>query len=176
MTIYALGSMQPQFPENGDYWVAPDANLIGQVVLHAGSSVWFGSTLRGDNEPITLGAGSNIQENCVLHTDEGYPLTIGENCTVGHKAMLHGCTIGDQSLIGMGATVLNGAKIGANCLIGAGALVTEGKEIPDGSLVLGAPGKAIRSLDAKTIATLLQSAKHYQENARRFRAGLRVVS
>jgi len=176
MTVYALGSIQPQFPEDDDYWVAPDANLIGRVVLCAGSSVWFGSTLRGDNEIITLGIGSNIQENCVLHTDIGYPLSIGENCTVGHKAMLHGCTIGDQTLIGMGATVLNGARIGANCLIGAGALVTEGKDIPDGSLVVGAPGKVIRALDADAIAGLLQSAKHYQENARRFRADLRVVT
>lgn len=176
MTIYALGSMQPQFPENGDYWVAPDANLIGQIVLCAGSSVWFGATLRGDNDTITLGAGSNIQENSVLHTDKGYPLTIGENCTIGHKAMLHGCTIGNQTLIGMGATVLNGAKIGANCLIGAGALVTEGKEIPDGSLVIGAPGKVARTLDADTIAGLLQSAKHYQENARRFRTDLHVIT
>lgn len=176
MTIYALGSKQPQLPENGDFWVAPDANLIGQVIMKAGSSVWFGSTLRGDNETIALGAGSNIQENSVLHTDAGYPLTIGKNCTIGHKAMLHGCTIGNQSLIGMGATILNGAKIGDKCLIGAGALVTEGKEIPDGSLVLGSPGKVVRTLDAATIESLLESAKHYQENARRFSTDLRIIS
>lgn len=175
MTIYALGDVEPQLPENGDYWVAPDANLIGDVILRAGASVWFGATLRGDNESIILGAGSNIQENSVLHTDENFPLTIGENCTIGHKAMLHGCTIGNQSLVGMGATILNGAVIGDNCLIGAGALVTEGKIIPDGSLVIGAPGKVSRALDAKTIAELLTSAQHYQENSHRFRENLRVV-
>lgn len=175
MTIYALGNDQPEFPENDDYWVAPDANLIGKIVMLAGSSVWFGATLRGDNEKIVVGLGSNIQENAVLHTDKDFPLTIGENCTIGHKAMLHGCTIGNQSLVGMGATVLNGAVIGDNCLIGAGALVTEGKVIPDGSLVIGAPGKVVRVLDAKTIAGLLSSALHYQENAKRFRADLRAL-
>lgn len=176
MTIYALGSLRPAFPDDGDYWVAPDANLIGRVTLHSGTSVWFGATLRGDNEPITLGAGSNIQENSVLHTDPGFPLTIGANCTIGHKAMLHGCTIGDQSLVGMGATILNGAIIGRNCLIGAGALITEGKVIPDGSLVVGAPGKVIRALDHTAIAGLLASALHYQDNARRFRDELRIIS
>lgn len=175
MTIYALGTMQPQFPADGDYWVAPDANLIGNIIVHSASSVWFGATLRGDNEQITLGAGSNIQENCVLHTDLGFPLTIGTNCTIGHKAMLHGCTIGDQTLVGMGATILNGATIGSNCLIGAGALITEGKNIPDGSLVIGAPGKVVRALDDNTIAGLLESAQHYQENARRFRTELRTI-
>ncbi|MGR3659877.1 MAG: gamma carbonic anhydrase family protein [Paracoccaceae bacterium] len=175
MTIYALGNDQPEFPEDDDYWVAPDANLIGKIVMLAGSSVWFGATLRGDNEKIIVGLGSNIQENAVLHTDKDFPLTIGENCTIGHKAMLHGCTIGNQSLVGMGATVLNGAVIGDNCLIGAGALVTEGKVIPDGSLVIGAPGKIVRVLDAKAIAGLLSSARHYQDNARRFRADLRAL-
>jgi carbonic anhydrase/acetyltransferase-like protein (isoleucine patch superfamily) len=169
MTIYALGDRRPQFPSDGDFWVAPDANLIGDVILHSGASVWFGCTLRGDNESITLGAGSNLQENCVLHTDMGYPLAIGTNCTIGHKAMLHGCTIGDQTLIGMGATVLNGARVGRNCLIGAGALITEGKEIPDGSLVMGAPGRVVRQLDQTAIAGLLTAALHYQENFRRFR-------
>lgn len=175
MTIYALGSDHPTFPDDGDFWVADDANLIGKVMLGTGSSVWFGATLRGDNEPIVVGDGSNIQENSVLHTDIGYPLTIGQNCTIGHKAMLHGCTIGDQSLIGMGATVLNGAKIGKNCLIGAGALITEGKEIPDGSLVIGAPGRVARPLDDEEIEGLLKSAKNYQNNARRFAANLRIV-
>lgn len=168
--IWTLDGITPQV--HSDTWVAPDANLIGRVVLEEGASVWFCATLRGDNEEIRVGAGSNVQENCVLHTDMGYPLVIGANCTIGHKAMLHGCTIGDGSLIGMGATVLNGARIGRGCLIGAGALVTEGKEIPDGSLVMGAPGKVVRVLDAEAQARLLRSAAGYQANMRRFRAGL----
>lgn len=171
--IYALDDIAPQIDPTA--WVAPDANVIGKIVLEASSSVWFGATLRGDNEEIRLGANSNIQENCVLHTDMGYPLVIGANCTIGHKAMLHGCTIGEGSLIGMGATILNGAKIGRGCLIGAGALVTEGKEIPDGSLVMGAPGKVIRTLDAAAQARLIQSAASYRDNARRFRAGLKAL-
>ncbi|MFC2967448.1 gamma carbonic anhydrase family protein [Acidimangrovimonas pyrenivorans] len=173
--IYALDGITPTFPEDGDYWVAPDANLIGKVVLESGASVWFGSTLRGDNEEIRVGAGSNVQENCVFHTDIGYPLSVGRNCTIGHKVMLHGCTIGDGALIGMGATVLNGAKIGKGCLIGAGALITEGKEIPDGSLVMGAPGKVVRMLDDAAQAGLIASAQHYQDNMRRYRAGLKPV-
>jgi carbonic anhydrase/acetyltransferase-like protein (isoleucine patch superfamily) len=146
--------------------------VIGRVMLGDGSSVWFGATLRGDNEPIVVGAGSNIQENCVLHTDMGFPLTIGRDCTIGHKAMLHGCTIGDGTLIGMAATVLNGAIIGRGCLIGAGALVTEGKEIPDGSLVMGAPGRVVRTIDEAGMAELLASAEHYRAQMRRFRSGL----
>jgi carbonic anhydrase/acetyltransferase-like protein (isoleucine patch superfamily) len=149
--------------------------VIGNVVLEDESSVWFGSTLRGDNEVIHVGRGSNVQENCVFHTDMGYPLTIGENCTIGHKVMLHGCTIGDNTLIGMGATILNGARIGRNCLIGAGALITEGKEIPDGSLVMGAPGKVVRQLDDEAIAKLTASARHYAENAARFAKDLTAL-
>jgi len=168
--IYALDGIRPQI--HPDTWVAPDANLIGRVVLEAGASVWFGATLRGDNEEIRVGAGSNVQENAVLHTDMGFPLTIGANCTIGHKAMLHGCTIGDGTLIGMGAMLMNGSRIGRGCLIGAGALITEGKEIADGSLVMGAPGKVIRLLDAEARARLLRSAAGYQANMRRFRAGL----
>jgi carbonic anhydrase/acetyltransferase-like protein (isoleucine patch superfamily) len=168
--IYALDENRPRI--HADTWIAPDANLIGKVVIEAGASVWFGATLRGDNEEILLGEGTNVQENCVLHTDMGYPLVIGANCTIGHKAMLHGCTIGDGSLIGMGATLLNGCKIGRGCLIGAGALVTEGKKIPDGSLVMGAPGKIVRTLDDEARARLLKSAEGYQANMRRFRAGL----
>lgn len=175
MTLYSLDGISPDLPDDGDFWVAPDANLIGRIVLLAGSSVWFGSTLRGDNETIQLGAGSNIQESCVLHTDMGFPLTIGANCTIGHKAMLHGCTIGDGSLIGMGATVLNGARIGKGCLIGAGALITEGKDIPDGSLVMGAPGKVVRTLDEAAQAGLLKSAEKYRANMRRFRNGLHAI-
>jgi len=171
--IHALDDIAPEVDDTA--WVAHDANVIGAVTLAADTSVWFGATLRGDNEPITLGQGTNVQEACVLHTDMGYPLTVGAGCTIGHKAMLHGCTIGENSLIGMGATILNGARIGRDCLIGAGALVTEGKEIPDGSLVMGAPGKVIRQLDAAAIDALRLSALHYQQNARRFRDGLREV-
>ncbi|MCR9107939.1 gamma carbonic anhydrase family protein [Marivita sp. XM-24bin2] len=173
MTLYALDGIAPQIAE--DTWIAPDANLIGRIIVEEAASVWFCSTLRGDNEVITVGTGSNIQENCVLHTDMGYPLTIGAGCTIGHKVMLHGCTIGDNSLIGMGATVLNGAKIGNNCLIGAGALITEGKEIPDGSLVMGVPGKVVRALDEAAIDGLRKSALGYQANMRRFRDGLSAL-
>jgi len=175
MTLYALDGIAPTMPEDGDYWIAPDANLIGKVILKSGASVWFGCTLRGDNEPITVGQGSNVQENCVMHTDMGFPLNIGRDCTIGHKAMLHGCTIGDETLIGMGATVLNGAKVGKNCLIGAGALIPEGKEIPDGSLVVGMPGKVMRQLDETAIEGLRWSARHYQDNMRRFRQGLKPL-
>ena len=175
MTIYALDGVTPRLPETGNYWIAPDANVIGNVVLEEDASIWFGCTLRGDNEEIRVGQGSNIQENCVLHTDPGYPLSIGRNCTIGHKVMLHGCQIGEQALIGMGATILNGAKIGRHCLIGAGALVTEGKEIPEGSLVMGAPGKIVRQLSDEQIEGLLQTAKRYQSNFRRYKAGLSAV-
>lgn len=170
MTLYALDGIEPTIDDSA--WVAPDANLIGKVVLEEAASVWFGSTLRGDNEEIRVGAGSNVQESVVCHTDMGYPLVIGPGCTIGHKVMLHGCTIGENSLIGMGATILNGAKIGRNCLIGAGALITEGKEIPDGSLVMGVPGKVVRALDEAAIEGLRKSALGYQANARRFAAGL----
>ncbi|MES2335711.1 MAG: gamma carbonic anhydrase family protein [Pseudomonadota bacterium] len=168
--IYALDGIAPDIDPTA--WIAPEAILIGKVVVEAEASVWFGAQIRGDNEEIRVGAGTNVQENCVLHTDMGYPLTIGSNCTIGHKAMLHGCAIGEGTLIGMGATVLNGARIGKGCLIGACALVTEGKEIPDGSLVMGAPGRIVRQLDATARARLLASAAGYQANARRFRAGL----
>lgn len=170
MTLYAFEGIAPQIAD--DTWIAPDANLVGRIVIEEAASVWFCATLRGDNEVITVGAGSNIQENCVLHTDIGYPLTIGKGCTIGHKVMLHGCKIGDNSLIGMGATILNGARIGKNCLIGAGALITEGKEIPDGSLVMGVPGKVVRALDEAAIEGLRKSALGYQANMRRFRDGL----
>ena len=173
--IYALEGHTPMLDPDGTVWVAPDANVIGKVILESKSSVWFGTTIRADHEEIRVGSGTNIQENCVLHIDKGFPLTVGRNCTIGHKAILHGCTIGDNSLIGMGTTVLNGAKVGKNCLIGAGALVTEGKKIPDGSMVLGAPGKVVRELDAEAIQALEASALHYQENAARFRAGLTLL-
>jgi carbonic anhydrase/acetyltransferase-like protein (isoleucine patch superfamily) len=169
--IYSLDGIAPQIDPSA--WVADEATLIGKVLVEAEANIWFGVVIRGDNEEIRVGAGSNVQENSVLHTDMGYPLVIGANCTIGHKAMLHGCKIGEGSLIGMGATVLNGAKIGRGCLIGACALVTEGKEIPDGSLVMGAPGKVVRTLDAEARERLLRSAAGYRATARRFARGLR---
>lgn len=175
MTLYALDGLTPELPADGDVWVAPGAHVMGRVVLGAGVSVWFGAVLRGDNEVITVGEGSNIQENCVLHTDPGFPLTVGADCTIGHKVMLHGCMIGAGSLIGMGATLLNGVRIGENCLIGAGALITEGKEIPEGSLVMGAPGRVVRLLNEEEIARLRWAAEHYRDNMRRFATGLRAV-
>ncbi|MBP9182104.1 MAG: gamma carbonic anhydrase family protein [Fuscovulum sp.] len=171
--IFSLDGVEPQI--DADAWVAPGAQVMGRVSLGPGVGLWFGAVLRGDNEPIVVGEATNIQENCVLHTDMGYPLTIGRDCTIGHKAMLHGCTIGDGTLIGMGATILNGARIGKGCLIGACALVTEGKEIPDGSLVMGSPGRVVRQLDETARARLLASAAGYRANAARFRAGLREV-
>ncbi|MEM7642684.1 MAG: gamma carbonic anhydrase family protein [Pseudomonadota bacterium] len=169
--IYALDGVVPVVAD--DAWVAPDAKVIGNVVLGVEASVWFGSTLRGDNEPIVIGDGTNVQEACVLHTDLGFPCTVGRNVTVGHRVTLHGCTVEDGALIGMGATILNGAVIGAGSLIGAGALITEGKVIPPGSLVMGAPGKVVRQLDADARAALLTSAAGYRTNAKRFRSGLR---
>ncbi|MEM9497985.1 MAG: gamma carbonic anhydrase family protein [Pseudomonadota bacterium] len=173
MTIYALNDLVPDIDDTA--WIAPDANVIGNVVLGAGVSVWFGSTLRGDNEPIIIGSGTNVQENVVMHTDPGFPLRIGPGCTLGHKAMLHGCTLGENTLIGMGATVLNGARIGPNCLIGAGALITEGKEIAQGSLVMGAPGRVVRQLDAAALDGMRRTAEHYRARAGLFRTGLRAL-
>jgi len=175
MTLYALGAHVPVLPEDGDFWIAPDANVIGRVTLAGATSVWFGSTLRGDNEPIEVGQGSNIQENCVVHTDPGFPVKIGANCTIGHKAMIHGCNVGDGTLVGMGATILNGAVIGANCLIGAGALVTEGKVIPPGSLVMGMPGKVVRELDDEAKARNLAAAEIYRNRMRSYRENLRPL-
>ena len=171
--IYALDGVAPEV--DPEAWVAPGAHVMGRVVLGPGVGVWFGAVLRGDNEPIVVGEATNIQENAVLHTDMGFPLTIGRDCTIGHKAMLHGCTIGEGTLIGMGAVVLNGARIGRGCLIGACALITEGKEIPDGSLVMGSPGRVVRQLDEAARARLLASAAGYRANAARFRAGLREI-
>ncbi|QMU57605.1 MAG: gamma carbonic anhydrase family protein [Boseongicola sp.] len=172
MTVYALDGVMPTFPEGDDFWIAPDANVVGDVVLETGVSIWFGSTLRGDTERLTIGEGSNIQENTVIHADPGFPVVIGADCTIGHKAMIHGCQIGDGTLIGMGATILNGAVIGKGCLIGAGALVTEGKVIPDGSLVMGMPGKVVRTLDEDAFAANLASAAHYRKRMRQFKSGL----
>ncbi len=175
MTIYALGDSKPQLPPQGEYWVAPSASVIGNVILHSNASVWFGAVLRGDNDPITVGPDSNIQDGSVLHTDMGSPLTLGRGVTVGHKAMLHGCEVGDYSLIGIGAVVLNGVKIGRNCIIGANALITEGKIIPDNSLVVGQPGKVVRERDPAHIAVLQISAEHYVQNWKRFAAELRLL-
>lgn len=171
MTLYALDGVKPKLPE-GFFFVADSASVIGNVTIGEDVGIWFGVVIRGDNEPIVIGARSNIQENTVLHTDPGCPVHIGEGCTIGHKAMIHGCTIGDNSLIGMGAIVLNGVKIGKNCLIGAGALITEGKEIPDNSLVVGSPGKVIRKLDEAGEQMLQKSADIYVANAHRFGKGL----
>ncbi len=173
MAIYTLDGIAPEIDVNT--WVAASADLMGRVRLLNGASVWFGAVLRGDNEWITVGEGSNVQDGCVLHTDMGAPLSIGANCTIGHSAILHGCTIGEQSLIGMGATVLNHAVIGARCLIGAGALVPEGKVIPDGSLVVGMPSKVIRGLNAEEQVGLLKAAQSYQRNSTRFRSGLKLL-
>lgn len=172
MPLYALGDDRPTTPADNDYWVAPDAHVIGKVTIGVDVGIWFGAVLRGDNEMITIGTGTNIQEGTMVHTDMGYPATIGMGCTIGHHAIIHGCTIGDNSLIGMGATVLNGAKIGNNCLVGANALVTEGKEFPERSLIVGSPAKAIRTLDDVAVERLKSSAAHYVANARRFRQGL----
>lgn len=171
MSLYTLNDKSPIVAD--DAWIAPGCYVIGDVSLEAKTSVWFGTTLRGDNERITIGAGTNVQENSVMHTDMGFPLLIGAGCTIGHKVMLHGCTIGENTLIGIGAIVLNGAVIGKNCLIGAGALITEGKHIPDGSLVMGAPGKVVRELDETAIEGLRRSALNYQENAARFASNLK---
>lgn len=165
---YALGEDRVT-TRGDDYWIAPNASAIGKVTLEAGVSIWFGAVLRGDNEHIIIGEGSNIQENSVLHTDPGYTLRLGKGVTVGHMAMLHGCTVGDNSLIGIGAVVLNGAKIGKNCIVGAKALITENTEIPDGSLVVGAPGRVIRQLKPEAIADLTRIAEHYVERWKRFK-------
>lgn len=173
MAIYALGDVSPRIAESA--WVAENAQVIGNVELAQDVSIWFGSVLRGDNEPLRVGSGTNIQDGSVLHSDRGKPLDIGANVTVGHMVMLHGCTIGDGSLIGIGAVVLNGARIGKNCLVGAGALVTEGKEFADGSMIIGSPAKAIRDLTLEQIEGLRQSALSYVDNARRFRDTLKRI-
>lgn len=173
MTIYQLDEHTPQVPPTA--FVADSAQVVGRVTLGEGSSVWFNTVIRADNEPMTIGAGSNIQDGSVLHSDTGFPLSVGERVTVGHQVVLHGCTVGDESLIGIGAVVLNGAKIGKHCLVGAGSLVTEGKEFPDGSMILGSPAKVVRQLTPEQIDGLRRSAQHYIANAQRFQAGLKKV-
>jgi len=172
MSRYALGTVAPQIPESGDYWIAPTASVIGDVALADNASVWFGAVLRGDLELISLGENSNVQDNCVLHTDPGFPLTIGRDCTIGHMVMLHGCSIGDGSLIGIGATILNGARIGPGCLIGAHALIPEGKEIPPRSLVMGMPGRVVRELTEEEADGLIEPARRYVQNWQRYRDDL----
>ena len=179
MPLYELAGIAPDLAGqpvvNDDCWVAPCSTLIGKVTLKQDANIWFGAVLRGDNEEICIGEGSNVQDLTMMHTDMGFPLTVGRNCTIGHKAIVHGCTIGDNSLIGMGATVMNGAVIGKNCLVGAGALIAEGKTIPDGTLVLGAPGKVVRQLEETVFKELTAAAHHYVENSRRFRSGLKQL-
>jgi carbonic anhydrase/acetyltransferase-like protein (isoleucine patch superfamily) len=172
MALYALNGVVPKTPAADRFWVAPNATLIGDVTLGDEASIWFGAVLRGDNEAIAVGARSNIQDLAIVHTDPGFPATVGMDCTIGHRAILHGCTIGDNSLIGMGAVILNGARVGQNCLIGAGALVPEGKEIPDRSLVIGAPGRVVRALDEAALAKLTLAAARYVANWKRYAAGL----
>ena len=173
MAVYELDGVAPSVPDSA--WIADSAQVMGDVVLGEDASVWFGTVVRGDTDKITIGAGTNIQDASVLHADRGVPLVIGANVTVGHQVMLHGCTIGDETLIGIGAVVLNNAKIGKNCLVGVGSLVTEGKEFPDGSMILGSPAKVVKQLSPEQIEGLRRSARHYVENAHRFKKGLRKI-
>lgn len=173
MPRYSLDGISPEVPADDKYWIAPDAQVIGKVVIGIDASIWFGSCLRGDNETITIGPGTNVQEHCTLHTDMGFPLTTGRGCTIGHGAILHGCTLGDHVLVGMGATVLNGAKIGEGSLVGAGALVTEGKEFPPHSLIVGSPARAIRTLDAAAMERMREGADAYMRNWKRFAKGMK---
>ena len=175
MPIYALGDATPELPADGDYWIAPNAVVIGRVRLLKGASVWFGAVLRGDNDWITLGENSNIQDNSVVHTDWSQPTAIGSNVTVGHNVILHSALIGDNALIGMGSTVLNRAKIGSNCLVGANSLVSEGKEFADGSMILGAPARAVKQLADHQIAMIKASADVYVRNYQRFRSELKQI-
>jgi carbonic anhydrase/acetyltransferase-like protein (isoleucine patch superfamily) len=175
MAIYELDGIRPELPADGLYWVAETASVVGKVRLNTNVSIWYGSVLRGDNEWIDIGARSQIQDNCTLHTDPGFPLNIGEACVIGHNVVLHGCAIGDASLIGMGAIVLNGAKIGSNCLVGAGALITEGKEFPDSSVILGAPAKVVRASDEKVRAMIARAAEVYVKRWKRYAAGLKRI-
>lgn len=176
MPIYELDGIAPELPANGNYWVAPDAHVIGRVKLGEDVGIWFGAVIRGDNEPIVVGNRTNIQEGATLHTDPGFPLTIGEGCTIGHQAIIHSCELGDNVLVGMGATILNGAKIGKNSLVGANALVTEGKEFPEGSLIVGAPARVVRMLDEASIDKLKRSAVNYAANFKRFKTGCRKIA
>ena len=173
MALHILDGIAPELPAEGSYWIAASADVIGRVRLERNASIWFNAVLRGDNELISVGEDSNVQDGCVLHTDMGSPLSIGKHCTIGHKAMLHGCTIGDNTLVGIGSIILNNAVIGKNCLIGAHSLISERKVIPDNSLVMGSPGKVVRELDAEAIARLSAAAASYVRNWQRYAKGLR---
>ena len=173
MAVYQLDTLTPRIADTA--WVADSAQVIGNVELAEGASVWFGVIMRGDNEPMRIGRNSNVQDGSMIHSDPGFPVTLGENVTIGHQVMLHGCTIGDGSLIGIKSVVMNGAKIGKNCLVGAGSLVTEGKEFPDGSMIMGSPAKVVRELTPEQIERLSYAARHYVENAQRFKAGLKKM-
>jgi len=175
MPIYELDGQSPEFPGDGQYWVADTATLIGRVRLKREASVWFGAVLRGDNEWIELGERSQVQDNATLHTDPGFPMVIGSNCVIGHNVILHGCMVGDDSLVGMGAILLNGVKIGRNCLVGAGSVVTEGKTFPDHSLIIGAPARAIRTVDEKAKAMIREGADIYVRRWQRYAKGLKRV-
>jgi carbonic anhydrase/acetyltransferase-like protein (isoleucine patch superfamily) len=175
MPIYRLGDRVPKLPPTGAYWIAPNAQVIGDVQIGDDVGIWFGAVLRGDNDPIVIGKGSNIQDGVMVHTDPGKGVKIGEGCTIGHHAIIHGCTIGNNSLIGMGATVLNGARLGDNCLVGANALITEGKRFPDNSLIVGSPARVVRTLDDAAIAGLRLSAQNYVRNWRRFASELQPL-
>jgi carbonic anhydrase/acetyltransferase-like protein (isoleucine patch superfamily) len=175
MAIFELDGQAPELPAHGRYWVAASASVIGRVRLRSDASVWFGAVLRGDNEWIELGERAQIQDNSTLHTDPGFPIVIGDDCVVGHNVVLHGCAIGSQSLVGMGAILLNGAKIGRNCLVGAGALITEGKEFPDNSLIVGSPARALRSIDEKTSQMILHGADIYVRRWQQYAKGLKRI-
>ena len=176
MAVYELDGLAPEFPADGLYWVADTAVLTGKVRLKSNASVWYGSVLRGDNEWIEVGTGSQVQDNSTLHTDPGFPLIIGQDCVIGHNVIMHGCTIGGSTLIGMGAIVLNGAKIGAHCLVGAGALITEGKEFPDNSVIVGSPAKAVREVDDRMRAMIARGADVYMRRWKQYAAGLKRIS
>ncbi len=175
MAIYELDGKSPELPADGQYFIAETATVIGNVRLKSNASVWFGSVLRGDNELIEIGEGSNVQDNCTFHTDPGFPLTIGKNCTIGHNVILHGCTIEDGALIGMGAIVMNGARIGAGCIVGAGAVITEGKQFEARALVVGAPARVVRTLTPEQVTAMTYGAAHYVNNGKRFKAGLKKI-
>ncbi len=175
MPIYELNGVRPEFPAKGEYWVAENATLIGRIRLKKQSSVWFGAVLRGDNEWIELGERSQIQDNATLHTDPGFPMTIGANCVIGHNVILHGCSIGDESLVGMGAIMMNGSRIGTNCIVGAGAVITEGKTFPDNSLIVGAPARVVRTLDDKAREMIRGGADVYVRRSQEYAKALKRV-
>lgn len=175
LALFELNSCRPTLSDPTTGWIADTADVVGNVSIGRDVGIWFGAVIRGDNDPITLGQGTNIQDGVILHSDPGAPLTIGKNCTIGHNAIVHGCQIGDGSLVGMGATILNHAKVGKGCLVGANALITEGKQFPDHSLIVGSPAKAVKTLDEKTVQSLLETAAKYVKNAQRFRLGLKKV-